>query len=51
MSKRISDTRPYRRYGVVSNNFIHGGAGSVGIKPAQNLSLEINIEGGNFAAG
>ena len=41
----------YRRYGVVSDNFIHGGAGSIGIKPLQNLSLEINIEGGNFAAG
>lgn len=39
----------YPRYGVVSANFIHGGAGSVGIKPLQNLSHEINIEGGSFA--
>lgn len=41
----------YRGYGVVSANFLHGGAGSGGIKPLQNLSLEINIEGGKFAAG
>jgi hypothetical protein len=41
----------YRGYGVASANFLHGGAGSVGIKPLQNLSLEINIEGGKFAAG
>ena len=41
----------FRRYGVASNNFIHGGSGSVGIKPLTNLSLEINLEGGNFAAG
>ena len=41
----------YRRYGVASDNFIHGGSGSIGIKPLPNLSLEINMEGGNFAAG
>ena len=41
----------FRRNGVASDNFIHGGSGSVGIKPLPNLSFEINIEGGNFAAG
>ena len=41
----------YRRYGVATDNFIHGGSGSVGIKPLANLSFEINVEGGNFAAG
>ena len=31
----------YRRYGVVSDNSIHGGFGGIGIKPLQNLALEI----------
>lgn len=41
----------FKRNGVASNNFIHGGSGSVGIKPLPYLSLEVNVEGGNFAAG
>jgi len=41
----------FRRDGIASDNFIHGGSGSVGIKPLPNLSFEINVEGGNFAAG
>jgi tetratricopeptide (TPR) repeat protein len=41
----------FRRNGVGSDNFIHGGSGSVGIKPLANVSVEINVEGGNFAAG
>ena len=41
----------FRRNGIASDNFIHGGSGSIGIKPLENLSLEINVEGGNFAAG
>jgi tetratricopeptide (TPR) repeat protein len=41
----------FRRNGVASDNFIHGGSGSVGIKPLPYLSLEVNVEGGNFAAG
>jgi tetratricopeptide (TPR) repeat protein len=41
----------FRRYGAVSNDFIHGGAASFGIKPTSNLAFEVNIDGGNFAAG
>ena len=41
----------FRRNGIASNNFIHGGSGSIGVKPLANLSLEINVDGGNFAAG
>ncbi len=41
----------YRRYGTSTDNFIHGGSGSIGIKPLPNLSFEVNVEGGNFAAG
>jgi tetratricopeptide (TPR) repeat protein len=41
----------FRRNGVASDNFIHGGAGSVGFKPISNLAVELNVEGGNFAAG
>ena len=36
---------------MVSNDFIHGGSGSIGIKPLPNLAIEVNAEGGNFAAG
>jgi hypothetical protein len=41
----------FRRNGVASDNVIHGGAGSLGVKPTANLALEVNVEGGNFAAG
>ena len=41
----------FQRNGVASNNFIHGGSGSIGIKPLPYLSLEVNVDGGNFAAG
>jgi thioredoxin-like negative regulator of GroEL len=41
----------FRRNFAVSNDFIHGGTGSIGIKPLPNLALEVNAEGGNFAAG
>ncbi len=41
----------FRRNGVASDDFIHGGSGSIGIKPWANFSFEINAEGGNFAAG
>lgn len=41
----------FRRNRVASDNFIHGGSGSVGIKPIANLAVEVNVEGGNFAAG
>ena len=43
--------RQFRRNRVASDNFIHGGSGSVGIKPIANLAVEVNVEGGNFAAG
>lgn len=41
----------FRRYGVANDNIIHGGAASLGVKPMTNLALEVNVEGGNFAAG
>ena len=41
----------FRRDGARSNNFIHGGTGSIGIKPMANLAIEANVEGGNFSAG
>lgn len=41
----------FRRNRVASDDFIHGGSGSVGIKPSANLAVEVNVEGGNFAAG
>ena len=41
----------FRRNRVASDDFIHGGAGSIGIKPVSNLAIEVNVEGGNFAAG
>jgi len=41
----------FRRNGVASDNFIHGGTGSLGVKPLTNLAIEVNVEGGNFAAG
>jgi len=41
----------FRRNGFASDNFIYGGAGSVGVKPISNLAIEVNVEGGNFAAG
>lgn len=41
----------FRRNGVAGDDLIHGGAGSVGIKPLTNLAIEVNVEGGNFAAG
>jgi len=41
----------FRRNGVGSNNFIHGGTGSLGVKPMTNLAIEMNVEGGNFSAG
>ena len=41
----------FRRNGVASDNIIHGGSGSLGVKPTTNLAIEVNVEGGNFAAG
>lgn len=41
----------FRRNRVASDSTVYGGTGSVGIKPIANLAIEINIEGGNFAAG
>jgi hypothetical protein len=41
----------FRRNGVATNNLIHGGSGSLGVKPTTNLAIEVNAEGGNFAAG
>lgn len=41
----------FRRNRVASDDTIHGGTGSIGIKPLANLAIEINVEGGNFAAG
>jgi hypothetical protein len=41
----------FRRNGVASDNIIHGGSGSIGVKPLANLAIEVNAERGNFAAG
>ncbi|MGH7852897.1 MAG: tetratricopeptide repeat protein [Candidatus Binatia bacterium] len=41
----------FRRDGVAGDEIIHGGSGSIGIKPVSGLAIELNAEGGNFAAG
>ncbi|HKX84482.1 MAG TPA: tetratricopeptide repeat protein [Pyrinomonadaceae bacterium] len=41
----------FRRNGLASDELIHGGSGSLGVKPLRNLAVEVNAEGGNFAAG
>ena len=41
----------FRRDGLATDEFIHGGAGSIGVKPLPGLAIEVNAEGGNFAAG
>jgi tetratricopeptide (TPR) repeat protein len=41
----------FRRNGLAGDELIHGGAGSIGIKPLARLVIEVNAEGGNFAAG
>ena len=41
----------FRRNDVATKEFIHGGSGSLGVKPINNLAIELNVEGGNFAAG
>lgn len=41
----------FRRDGLASDELIHGGAGSIGVKPLPGLAIEVNAEGGNFAAG
>ena len=41
----------FRRNDTVSKNVIHGGTSSLGVKPLANLSIEVNVEGGNFSAG
>jgi tetratricopeptide (TPR) repeat protein len=41
----------FRRNGLANDDVIHGGSGSVGVKPLPGLAIEINAEGGNFAAG
>jgi len=41
----------FRRNDVATKEFIHGGSGSLGVKPITNLAVELNVEGGNFAAG
>ena len=41
----------FKRNGFPASDFIYGGSGSLGFKPTQNIALEFNVEGGNFAAG
>ena len=41
----------FRRDRIANDDLIHGGSGSVGVKPIANLAIEVNAEGGNFAAG
>jgi len=48
---KATSVMTFRRNGVATNNLIHGGSGSLGVKPTTNLAIEVNAEGGNFAAG
>jgi tetratricopeptide (TPR) repeat protein len=41
----------FHRDGAFTSEPIHGGSGSIGIRPLPNLAIEVNAEGGNFAAG
>jgi tetratricopeptide (TPR) repeat protein len=41
----------FKRYGMSTNDWITGGAGSIGITPVRGLTFEINASGGDFAAG
>ena len=41
----------FRRNDAMTREFIHGGSGALGVKPIANLAIELNAEGGNFAAG
>jgi tetratricopeptide (TPR) repeat protein len=41
----------FKRYGERTDDWIAGGAGSVGIMPVRGLVLEVNASGGDFAAG
>jgi tetratricopeptide (TPR) repeat protein len=41
----------FRRNGLANDDLIHGGSGSIGVKPLPGLAVEVNAEGGNFAAG
>ncbi len=41
----------FTRYGAATKEFIHGGSGSLGFTPVPRLAVELNVEGGNFAAG
>ncbi|HXG53518.1 MAG TPA: hypothetical protein VNN77_19130 [candidate division Zixibacteria bacterium] len=41
----------FRRNEVASDDFIHGGTAALGLKPLPNLAIEVNVEGGTFAAG
>ncbi|HWP23130.1 MAG TPA: tetratricopeptide repeat protein [Candidatus Binatia bacterium] len=41
----------FRRNDVPNKNFIYGGSGSLGVKPINNLAIEVNVEGGKFSAG
>ncbi len=41
----------YERYATSTSDFVYGGNGSVGYKSGEEIFLEVNIEGGNFAAG
>jgi tetratricopeptide (TPR) repeat protein len=41
----------FKRNGANTQELVHGGAGALGVKPITNLAVELNVEGGNFAAG
>ncbi|HEX7231727.1 MAG TPA: hypothetical protein VF452_15110 [Candidatus Binatia bacterium] len=41
----------FKRNGANTQQLVHGGAGALGVKPITNLAIELNVEGGNFAAG
>ena len=41
----------FKRNEANTQQLVHGGAGALGVKPITNLAIELNVEGGNFAAG
>jgi hypothetical protein len=41
----------FRRNGVASSDLVKGGAASIGLTPTRHWTIEMYVEGGDFAAG
>jgi thioredoxin-like negative regulator of GroEL len=39
----------FMRYGAGNNDFIYGGTASIGYKLTKNITVEVNVEGGDYA--